>query len=341
MLLPKRNSGCSFAVSKMEDKTQFGIDIDSYKIIHTNMKQILTLVIAALFIGNVAVASEPSSSNSSNNSFTIKTSKASKVLVEAWAKAYMQTHTDVSIVVTSKQSATADLTYTNEDTQEKDVTFVGRYAILPITSEQNPLLGELQQKEWTKSDLKKLYFTSLDDEFGDEEDANRGKAGKLREKLTVYSGANASSNAGVFAKYFGFQPAELRGNKISGDDIYLLNAIGEDKQSITFNSVAYVFDTKSRKLKNGIAIIPIKVSDEIKTALQEGNLDATLKVLESESSDLIPVERFGFTSNYSNPSAQLFLEWVVSEGQQLNNQNGFLRLSENDARKQSQQLSQR
>lgn len=306
------------------------------------MKKIIAFVFATLFLGTTAFAGEePTQAEAQQSTITVKTSKASKALVEAWAQAYMQTHKDIKIEVTSKQSADADLTYINNKVESQNVTYVGRYAILPVTSTENPLFSELQKKEWTKSDLKKLYFSSLDEDLDEDDEANSGKAGKLREKLTVYSGANASSVAGVFAEYFGFQTSELRGNKISGDDLYLLNAINEDKQSITFNNIAYLYDADSRKLKENISILPLKLKAEIEETLQSGNLDAALQVLEQQQTDIIPVENFGFAYTQLNPKAELFLEWIVSEGQQYNNQKGFLKLTEGEKENQLRVLAQR
>lgn len=306
------------------------------------MKKIIAFVFATLFLGTTAFAGEePTQAEAQQSTITVKTSKASKALVEAWAQAYMQTHKDIKIEVTSKQSADADLTYINNKVEGQNVTYVGRYAILPVTSTENPLFSELQKKEWTKSDLKKLYFSSLDEDLDEDDEANSGKAGKLREKLTVYSGANASSVAGVFAEYFGFQTSELRGNKISGDDLYLLNAINEDKQSITFNNIAYLYDADSRKLKENISILPLKLKAEIEETLQSGNLDAALQVLEQQQTDIIPVENFGFAYTQLNPKAELFLEWIVSDGQQYNNQKGFLKLTEGEKENQLRVLAQR
>lgn len=304
------------------------------------MKRLIALAIIAFFGWSAAKAAD-STTSETQQTIVVKATKASKGLTEAWAKAYMETHKDVNIVVTTKKAERADLSYINDKAEGQEVTYVGRYAILPITSSDNPLINELKQKSWNKNDLKKLYFSSLDEDLDEDDETVRGKAGKLREKLTVYSGANASSIAGIFADYFGFQTAELRGNKISGDDLYLLNAIAEDKQSITFNQVAYLYDTATRHLKQGITILPIKVSNEVEEALKEGNLDATLKVLEDENSDLIPVGSFGFAYQHLNIQAQLFLEWIVNEGQDYNNTNGFLRLAKKDAQRETQNLAKR
>lgn len=306
------------------------------------MKKIITLIVAALLIGGVANAAEGNTGNEAQQTvLTIKTSKASKALVQAWAATYMQMNKDVRIDVTCKQSADADLEYTNSETAGKNVAYVGRYAILPVTSKSNPLSEELNKKDWSVSDLKKLYFASLDEDLDEDDEANSGKAGKLREKLTVYSGANASSSAAAFARHFGFQVSEIRGNKISGDDLYLLNAIEEDKQSLTFNNVAYLYDIQSRHLKSDIAILPLKVKAEVEEALQAGNLDATLSLLEQQSQDVIPIETFGFSYNPLNSNAENFLEWVVTDGQAINNEKGFLKLAAKDAQAQLNILAQR
>lgn len=315
------------------------------------MKKIITLIVAALFLGGAAFANERNNGNEAPQTvLTIKTSKASKTLVQEWANTYMQMNGSVKINVTCKQSADADLEYTNGEAgneaagaqvQGKTVAYVGRYAILPVTSASNPLNSELSSKNWSVSDLRKLYFASLDEDLDEDDEANSGKAGKLREKLTVYSGANASSSAAAFAKHFGFQTSEIRGNKISGDDLYLLNAIDEDRQSLTFNNVAYLYDTQTRHLKQGIAILPLKVKSEVEETLQAGNLDETLRLLEQQPQDIIPVQNFGFAYSPLNASAESFLEWVITSGQAFNNQNGFMKLATKDVEAQLKTLAQR
>ncbi|MCQ2259419.1 MAG: hypothetical protein MJZ41_15750 [Bacteroidaceae bacterium] len=300
------------------------------------VRNIVIAAIVALFAGINANAAEVEATATSESAsvITVKTSKVSKELVEAWANAYMQQNTHVKVQIVGKNVKDADLTFVSDAKGGDNVTFVGRYAILPVTSSHNPLISELQKKDWSKNDLKKLYFSSLDEDLDDEDEANSGKAGKLREKFTVYSSANSTSASRVFAQHFGYQVSEIRGNKISGDDLYLLNAIEEDKQSITFNNVAYLYDTNTRTLKSDIAILPLNLKSEQEKVLQNGNLDETIKLLEAEKSDLIPVENFGFTYNELNQKAQLFLEWIVSDGQQYNNKNGFLRLADKDVQQQ-------
>lgn len=288
-------------------------------------KKIITIAFAALSV--TASAKEINT----QNVLTVKTSKASKTLVEMWANAYMQSHPEHRIVVTSKKTSSGDLVYTSEintsaHTPDSSITVVGRYAVLPVTTTNNPLSSELSGKEWNKSELKQMFFSSLDETLEEAEDAGSGRVGKLRSKLTVYSTASGESVANDFAHHFGFQTAEFRGNRISGDDRYLLNAIEEDVTGITFNNIAYLYDTDTRQLKSGIVILPLKLKAEVEKTLQSGNLDATLQVLENLHSDLIPISSFGFAYNRNNSQAVDFIQWVINEGQEYNNRNGFLKL---------------
>jgi len=104
----------------------------------------ITWIVAAWFLGTATVvAAEPTQTEAQASTITVKTSRASKMLVQAWADEYMKQHEDLKIAVTSKQSDNADLEYVNNKVEGKAVTYVGRYAILPVTSSANPLLSEL------------------------------------------------------------------------------------------------------------------------------------------------------------------------------------------------------
>ena len=68
---------------------------------------------------------------------------------------------------------------------------------------------------------------------------------------------------------------------------------------------------------------------EIGDALKSGNLDNVIVALEKQQSDVIPVDNIGFEYGNLTDSEEQFLKWVASEGQQFNNQNGFLKLVDN------------
>ena len=172
-----------------------------------------------------------------STTFTIKTSKVGRPLVEAWTKAYMAEHPEVNIQIVGTKAADADLTLINHKEKNQKVAYVARYALLPVTTLNNPLVGEIEKKAWSSKDLKELFFTAdeLDDDFADDDKQKKGK--------------------------------KITGEKIAGDDLYLLNAINDDKTLVTFNSLNYLYDTDSRQLKNNLLIFPLSVKKEIGEAL--------------------------------------------------------------------------
>lgn len=272
------------------------------------------IIISAIFALAVQIAAA--------QQITIKTTKVSRPLVEQWIKAYSEIHPEVTISTTNDASK-ATLSVMCSSSEQSGMTSVGRLAVLPVTSVENPLIADLQKKELGTKELKRLFF-EIDEFDEDEDEFISKKSKKLREQLTVYSGSVATSVSTAFAEHFGLQRGDIRGKKIAGDDLYLLSAISEDKQSITFNSLAYLFDLQSRQLKQGIAILPLDVKKEQAAALASGNLDEAISLLESQSVNLIPVENVGFAYTGHDTAVQQFLSWVTSEGQQYNHKNGFL-----------------
>ena len=216
---------------------------------------------------------------------------------------------------------------------------MGRYALLPVTTTENPLLNDIQKKEWKSKDIKNLFFTAedLDEEYEEEVE---GKKNKLKDKLTVYSGSSKASLSGIFASHFGRTSDDLRGNRIAGDDLYLLSAINEDKASVTFNALSNLYDLSSRTLRSDLALLPLGVKANQREALRSGNLDETLELIENEDIDLIPVEEIGFAYNSIDADIDNFLQWIVRTGQEYNHTAGFLRLTDKEVESQLRLLAQ-
>ena len=288
----------------------------------------------------VAVTLTASAATAQNDGvITVKVNKASKALVEKWIEGYKAVNPDVQIALVSGKNADADLTLVNQHQEGVNVTYVGRYALLPVTSTENPLLNDIQKKEWKSKDIKNLFFTAedLDEEYEEEVE---GKHNKLKDKLTVYLGSSKTSLSGIFASHFGRTIDDLRGNRIAGDDLYLLSAIEEDKASVTFNALSNLYDLSSRTLRSDLVLLPLGVKASQREALRSGNLDETLELIENEDIDLIPVEDIGFTYDSFDADIEQFLQWIVRDGQQYNHAAGFLHLTNKEVESQLRLLAQ-
>lgn len=290
-------------------------------------------------IATVVTLTASAATAQNDGSITIKVNKASKALVEKWIEGYKAVNPDVQIALVSGKNADADLTLVSSHQEGVNVTYVGRYALLPVTSTENPLLNDIQKKEWKSKDIKNLFFTAedLDEEYEEEVE---GKHNKLKDKLTVYSGSSKTSLSSIFASHFGRTLDDLRGNRIAGDDLYLLSAINEDKASVTFNALSNLYDLSSRTLRSDLALLPLGVKASQREVLRSGNLDETLELIENEDIDLIPVEDIGFIYNSFDTDIDNFLQWIIRDGQQYNHEAGFLHLTNKEVESQLRLLAQ-
>ena len=297
------------------------------------MKKILLLTAIVLGIGSASALT-----THNDGVIKVKTSKVGRNLVDLWIKAYREEHPEVQIEVVTGKAKDADLTLVSTESENVNVTYVGRYALLPVTSATNPLREDIERKTWSAKDLKRLFF--VDEDFDDEDFDNvRSRKDKLADKLTVYTGSHSNSWTPALAAYFGHTKDELKGNKVAGDDYYLLNAIEEEPASVTFSSLTFLYDLESRQLRPTIALLPLNIKKEQRDVF--GNLDEVINVLESQHFDAIPVQHVGFVCENYDSDIEQFLEWVLHDGETFNHQQGFLQLEEKEVKQQIKLLANR
>jgi ABC-type phosphate transport system substrate-binding protein len=257
----------------------------------------------------------------------IESAKYALPLLEKWITEYNKTNPDVQVKWAAKNAenidvrivASVDTDNENNGDDGKMITYVGRSALLPVTTKANPLYEQIARKKFGKKELKKLFFA--DDPFGEEEPSKD----KFKEQLTVYSGSGKTSGATYFASYFGQTASDFRGKKIQGDDIFLLHAISKDPTGITFNNLSYIYDLTDRQLKDEIALFPLDVKKNQFEVIKSENLDETISLLENEKVELVPVLNIGFVYDEQTGVGQ-FLKWIITEGQQFNHEYGFLQV---------------
>jgi ABC-type phosphate transport system substrate-binding protein len=275
----------------------------------------------------ITVAANAGNNNDEAQVIYIESAKYTVPLMEKWIAEYGKTNPELQIKWAEKNSKNINLRIVanieNDGFSEdgKAVTYVGRSALLPVTTKKNPLHEQIAKKKFGRKDLKKLFF--VDDPFGDEESSKD----KLKEQLTVYSGVGKASGATLFASYFGLTSSDFRGKKVQGDDIYLLQAIGKDPTGITFNNLSYIYDLDDRRLKDEIALLPLNVKKDHLEVIRSENLDETISLLENETVELVPVLNIGLAYDEQS-NVRKFLQWIIEDGQQFNHEFGFLRIDE-------------
>jgi len=299
------------------------------------------LLLFVLFSTSAAFAVENSTAK---ETIVISGTKFTYPLIEKWIAEYTKINPNANIQLSSKTGASqpADLNIiahqpTNEELNEnKEIIYAGRYALLPVTNTTNPILSGTRKKGFNKNDIDKLFFevVNYDDESATKE--------KPKFAATIYARDNQACASTALATYFGHVSSEIKGKKVLGDDIYLLSAIKKDSIGLTYNNLGYLYDTNSRKLKDGIALLPLDLKKETKDILT-GNLDNVIEILEKNHIETIPVEKIGFVFSQQTVRKEVseFLKWVLSDGQKFNHEEGFLHLDKQELVEQTNKLSER
>jgi ABC-type phosphate transport system substrate-binding protein len=292
------------------------------------MKKTLFIVVILAVFHTTVLAQEVAQNVAQRDTIYIKSPRFASLLIEKWIADYKSINSDVEFKQTDKNHPLADIEFVTGENHAGQIITVGKYALLAVTSTGNPLIAQISKERLNKKDLRKIFFIEDSDE--------PVKPYKYHEQITVYSG-NSSVSTETFAGFFGQEASGIRGKKISGDDIFLLNAIQRDNTGVTFNNLSYLYDINTRKLKDNIALLPLDLKKEFSEALLSANIDELINILENRNVDLIPVQDIGFVANIDNKTdIKDFIAWVLDEGQKYNHTYGFL---QSDGKTLAQQVA--
>ncbi len=251
-------------------------------------------------------------------------------LIKRWISEYSKINPELKFKLISDQDNNdkADLKIIahtpekGEIAENKTLTRVGRFAILPITNEKNQSFTK-EFKKGVKQDGLKAIFMKDGGELNPEE-----KKGKEPE-YTVYTKTPQSCAAKVISSYLGYSSEDLNGIYVTGDDSYLITSLLEDSTGVSYNNLGLIYDLDKRVPVSGIKILPIDLNNNGRLDKEEqiySNLDQVITYLEDSKSASIPTDNVSFIADtkQSNPEVSNFLNWVKVSGQEYNHKYGFL-----------------
>jgi ABC-type phosphate transport system substrate-binding protein len=284
------------------------------------------------------------SANAAAQDIHIEGAKFVYPIVAKWVDEYTKenpgTQLNIKVDAETKASAATLSVVTNrvpnnEINNNDKIVYVGRYALLPVSNKNNPLLAKVK-KGLKKREIQNLIFEK--DVLADDADEE-----EVKEKYTatIYSRSGQAQTTRTLAKHFGRSAENIKGKKIIGDEIYLLSALQKDESGIAYNTLNYVYDLQTRQLKNDLTLVPLNVKQEIRDELSQ-DVDHTISALEGTEVETIPVEQFGIVipAEYAqNADVLKFANWILSKGQQYNHELGFLTLDSPTLANQQKELS--
>jgi len=251
-------------------------------------------------------------------------------LIKRWITEYTKINPELKFKLISDQENNdkADLKIIahtpekGEIADNKTLTRVGRFAILPITNVKNQSFTK-EFKRGVKQDGLKAIFIKDGGDLNPEEKKDKAP------EYTVYTKTPQSCAAKVISSYLGYPSDDLNGIYVTGDDSYLITSLLEDSTGVSYNNLGLIYDLDKRVPVKGIKILPIDLNNNGRLDKEEqiyGNLDQVITYLEDSKGNAIPTANVSFITDekQSNPAITNFLSWVKAFGQEFNHQYGFL-----------------
>lgn len=200
---------------------------------------------------------------------------------------------------------------------------VAKDAVFVTISQANPVRDELQDKGFDRETLNKIFITGEITSWG--EAVNQQE---IKEPIHVFTRSDAAGAPATWAEYFGMRQEDLLGIGVYGDP-GLLEAVIKDPLGIGYNNLNYAFDQQTGNPVAGAQVVPIDVNNNGRVDEEEAcytKSQAVTSVAEGIYPSP-PARDLNLVTN-GQPSGLvlIFLEWILTEGQQYVDQAGYVAL---------------
>jgi phosphate transport system substrate-binding protein len=198
-------------------------------------------------------------------------------------------------------------------------------AVVPTTSEKNPVLSRVRTAGLKKQDFSNIWIMESAKTWG----SVLGTTAPS--EIHVYTRSDACGAAETWAQFLGKKQEDLKGVGVYGDP-GLAEAVRRDPLGVGFNNVNYAYDPKTLKPIQGIAVIPIDLDGN-------GKIDPSEDFYASRDTLTAAIARGAYPSppardlylvskgRPEKPAVAAFLNWVLTEGQRYVPETGYIALS--------------
>jgi phosphate transport system substrate-binding protein len=253
-------------------------------------------------------------------------------LVQRWIDEYNKISPNNQIIIESRGSADPlkyDIlaeVYEHDEAFRKNREYihVARYAVLPVATQGSLFAKRYQEKGLNKDQIIQVFFHDI---FSDKD-----KRKAITEPYNVYTRLQKAGAPIVFARYFGYEQKDVKGNSVAGADLHLLKALLRDSVGITYLPLPVIYDASTRKPVSGISILPVDLNDNGKVSDEEKfyqTVDDVIQNLETKPVAEIkntPIEYLHLSIDKKNASQEAidFLLWVNEHGHEYLHEFGYL-----------------
>jgi len=272
-------------------------------------------------------------------------------MAQKWGEEFMKLHPGVSIDISAGGagkgmmdvlSGMVDLGMVSREVKPEEIKkgawyiSVTKDAVLPTMNSSNPYMKEICKKGMTNEQFKKIFLTEKAITWGEILGNNSGN------KISRYTRSDFCGASEMWAKYLGKKQEDLQGTGVYGDP-GMAEAVRNDKSGIGYNNVIYAYDLKTRKVNQGIAVIPVDINSNgmlDKGEMFYDNLDSLMNAVKNGIYPSPPARELYFVSK-GKPEKRIvteFLKFILKEGQRYVKESGYVNLSEKRLQEESDKI---
>jgi phosphate transport system substrate-binding protein len=275
-----------------------------------------------------------------NGTITVSGAFALYPMMTVWADEFTKVHPDVQFDVqgggagkgmTDTLAGAVDIGMISRSIKPEEEAKgafwvpVAKDAVFPVISESNPARADLKSKGISQDMFKKIFITGEVKTWGDVV----GKP-ELKDEIHVYTRSDSAGAADQWALFSGGKvQADIQGIGVNGEPA-LVDTVAKDPLGIGFSNLNSVFDVTSGKLVSGVVVPPLDINADGKADPNEfyQTKDEAVTVI-ADGTYPSPPARFENLATKGKPTglALAFIQWILTDGQKLLGQAGYVPLT--------------
>ena len=274
-------------------------------------------------------------------SFTIGGADALYPLVTKWSDEFIKLHPAVKIVITqsgtgqgivdllSKKNQLAMISRPLTDKEQTEgiwILPVAKEGVAPIVNQRNPFIKRILERGITPEKLIRLFTGNKSMTWGELLDST------VKEKVVVFTRADESGAAAVWAGFLWKESSDLKGIGVNGDE-EMIKSIQENPLGIGYCNFSYAFEPGTGERIKDIQVIPIDLDFDKNIDKKEipfSNINKAHRGLwlgyypKNLTRELI----IGSVGKPVDAAIQEFLNYILTTGQASVASNGFCELND-------------
>jgi len=261
-------------------------------------------------------------------------------MMTVWAEEFTKLHPEVKFDVqgggagkgmTDALAGAVDIGMVSREIKAEE-TSQGAYwisvtkdAVFPIISANNPVLDDLVAKGISQETFKKIFITGEIKTWGEVV----GKP-EIKDEITVYTRSDSAGAAEMWSKFCGGKVQDdIQGYGVNGEPA-MVDSVIKDPLGIGFSNLNSVFDLSSGGIVPGAVVPPIDSNTNGQADADEYFKSKDAAVSAGASGKYpSPPARFENLVTKGKPEGlvKLFIEWILTDGQQYLDQAGYVPLT--------------